>query len=777
MATKYQSGFLDTPIDLDELLNYNREGFDSAYLVLDMTARDEQGESTQIEEKIPLFWVSDISKSGNDFSWKFKSYTKVRVFMQVEIIDEQRNVVSRGEEFTQVFAEQEVSLTDKLPNVQYKDSQYYYRIRLWAPEDSVDEYFPSRRGVLFELERDYRYLRQTTVNGDIRYLYRFLMDRLEGQDRVDPLYLKKLINLICNPVNNRTFKLSRGNRGSFLRTIVHDPYGEEGHFGFNDGKMQFTIDDTNRFISDRHMLNSYINGKKVFRRDGATQSKIDGISRSYLKDGDIPDDATVELESTRSHLVESEKLVAKHLIQTEEDVNALYTEGITIPTPNVGSYLSHRDLSVFVRFKNSNSWKRVNPRRTKISVNFANDKRFSVTVRVKDSFIPKIGNELMVVSNNITDAMFFKTEAFNAMAKYYQVPCYFVPVAHVTETGEVITEFMDQIDNTEVYVNGYRLVPDVDFSLINVVLHGQIPSMILFKDMTHFGSKIEVNYLDHRKNSYFFMSELPDRDDGRGIVTLKEGSPPFIEGTFTIFANNKKLHSGQYDIINSRSLALKDIGTRKNVMIKFQHEEDELLTHLLELYRKNPPVEDVRAASIGQDKYVEEWLGKNSSEAVGESDRDEYVGLKYVYQLDERYNYFEQMYDMIRNSIAPDLDANNSNLFTNLKVSPVVMDFMKKLPTYFNHDISVNCNRSLNERRWEDNVSLFNPGRSYLIHTAVDRKFIQEMDCDFDCNVEGSIEFLTYLNENIPLILPYLNNNILIDCNAPQSKDNYKGLK
>jgi hypothetical protein len=778
MSTIYQSNFLDTPINLDELLQYNKDGFEKTHLVLKITARDEQGAETEKEEEIPLFMIAGLAKSGNNFTWKFKSYSKIPINMQIEIINEARDVIVRGQEFTKGFTVNEYTFNDKLPNIEYKDDQYYYRLRVWVPIEAVDEYLPTRRGVLFELEKPYRSLKETTIDGDIRFIHKFLMDRLENVTLVDPNYVKKLINIICNPVNNKVFKLTSGTKGRYLRTIRHDPYGEEASFGINDDKVQFTVDDANRFISDKHMLNSYINGKRVFRRDNNTQIKNDGISRSYLKDGDVPDNANVELESMRSHLIDSERLIVKHLIQTEEEVQQLYSEGITMRASNIGSYLSHRDLSVYVRFKNSNSWKRVNPVRTKIGVNFSNNKRFSVTVRIKDSFIPKIGNELMVVSNNITDAMYFKTDAFNQLANYYQVPCYFVPVTHVTESGEVITEFMSDIENTEVYVNGYRLVPNEDFALINVMLHGQIPSMLLFKDMTHFGSKIEVVYLDHRKNTYFFISELENRTDKRGIITLKHDSPPFIEGTFTIFANNKKLNSSQYQIINSRSIVLKgSVATRKNFMIKFHHDNDELLIRLLELYKANPPLEDRQAQSIGQWNFVENWLKKNSTEVLADTDKDSYVGLKYVYQLNEKYNYFEQMYDMIKGGIAPDLDANNNNLFTDLKESPVIMDFLKKLPLYFNHDISVNCNRSFNEHRWEDNVALFNPGRAYLIHTTVDRHFDKLMDCDFDCNVLDSVEFLTYLNENIPLILPYLNNNILIDCNESQSKDNYKGLK
>ena len=778
MATLIQSSYLNTPINIDEILEYNRDGFDRTHLTINIAAKDEIGASGETTEEIPLYMIQNLVKSDNTFTWDFVNFSKVNIRMEVEIIDKKRNIVNSGTIIEKGFNYDITQLSDMLPFKEYKGNQYYYRLRVSCPDEGWDSYYPSRQGILFQLTKDYPELKEKTINGDIRYAYDWLMDNIDESQPIDPEYLKKLINLICNPVNNKNFHITSGTKGVYLRTGNFDSYGEESSFGINEQKMQFTVDDINHYIADTHLLNSYINGKKVFRRDNNTQMKLDGISRAFLKKSDIPDNGTVELETFKSHLINAEQYMCKYLLQTDEDVNKIYTSGVDIPNNNIGSYHDSRDFSIYVRFKNSNSWKRINSLRTKLTINFSNDKKFSFNVLAKDNYVAKIGNEIMVVSNNVIDAMFYKTDAFNKLANYYQVPCYFVPISHVTENGEVITEFMDDIKDTEVYVNGYRLTPNQDFALINIFLHTQIPSILLFQDMTFFNSKIEVVYHDYMDNTYFFFSELPDREDGRAVVTLQDGSPPLIEGTFTIFANNKKLTSEQYNIINSKSLILKDVETRKNVMICFQHEKDALLERFLGLYMTNPPAEDLEAQSIGQDVYINGYINSHETEVITETDEDYYVGLKYVYQLDEKYNYFEQMYDMIKDNIAIDLDANNSALFTNLKENPVALD--KKpdsLPLYFNHDISVNCNRSFNVHRFEDNVALFNPGRSYLIFATVDRYFDKELDCDFDCNVEDSVEFLTYLNENIPLILPYLNNNILIDCNQAYDKANYKGLK
>lgn len=777
MATLVQSKYLDSPINIDDLLKYNKDGFDKTHLYLNITAKDEKGASSEKIEEVELFFIEAFLKNKNVFTWTFKNYSKLNIKMQVEIIDEKRDVIDRGEVIEKGFTVTEANIKSILPLKEYKGDYYYYRLRVFCPEDALDKYYPTRKGVLFKVDKDYKELKEMTVQGDIRYMDKFLMDRITNETVIDPNYLKKLINLLCNPLNTRVFKTTPGTRDNYISPIKHDSYAEDGSFGINEAKMQFTLKDVNDFISDKHQLNAYVNGKKIFKRDNNTQVKMDGISRSYLKESDVPDDATVELETFGNDVIDSEKILCKYLIETEEDVENIYTKGIEVYTNNIGKYFSHRDLALFVRFKNSNSWKRINPFRSRIQVNFDNEKRFSISVIVKDNYVPKIGNEIMVISNRIVNEMFYKINAYNLMAQYYQVPCYFVPVSQMTETGEVITEFMTDIENMEVFVNGYRLIPNVDFALINVPLHTQVPSMILFKDMLHFGSKVEVVYYDYRKNTYFFFSELPEREDKRAVVTLQDGSAPLIEGTFTIYANNKKVNNNQYEIINSKSLVLKNINTKKNIMIKFHHNEDELLIRLLDLYKKYPSKEDIEAKKIGQDKFVDQYIKSKNTPIVEEKDKDVYLGLKYVYQLDVKYDYFEQLYQMIKDGIAPQLDANNESLFTGTKENPIVMDFMKKLPTYFNHDISINANRPYNEHRFEDNVALFNPGRTYLINTYVDRNLLQDSDVVFNCNDDNSIEFLTYLNENMPLILPYINNNILIDCNVPHSKENYKGLK
>ena len=781
MAIKSQSNYKNTPFDLDEVLYYNQSYFDKTRLELEVTAKDKKGGTSSEDHLVRLYTVDDIVKIENAIQWNFTNFSNVNIQMKLEIVDEKRNIVAVGELKEHALATKDAIMRDMTINFDLiPNGTYFYRIRTFCEAEGWNEYYPTKQGVLFEIDHYELGIKEKTIEGTFRYEGKWLMDKVKAGEEhlVDPYYIRDLINTMCSPMNNRVFALNTAVKGSYYVKGKHDAYAQENSFGLHDVKLQFTMDDINELISDKYKMNAYVDGKKIFFTDVVTQQKLDGISRAYIQESDIPkDNSEVELETFRSHVIDSEEITCRYLLQTEEDVRNLYNDGILIKSDQIGSFHRSSDFSVFVKFKNSNFWKRVNPFRTKIAINFMGEKRYGLRVIIKDNYIPNIGNEIMIITNNIMNSMFYKTDAFNKLANYYQVPCYFVPVSHITSNGEVMTEFFDNIEHIEVYANGYRLIPEVDFTIVNIELHGQMPSMILFKDMTHFGSKIEVIYHDYMDNTYFFIRDIPARVDNRAIITLPENSPPFIEGTFTIFAQNKKLNYTQYDIINSRSIILKNVNTRKNVMIKFHHDNDDLLKRYLDIYKMYPPLEDRRAELIGQDNYIKEYLGDNKTQEIFETDVDYYIGLKYVYQLDDSYNYFEQIYDMIKNKVEPLLNANNLNLFKELKEAPVIMDYLKKLPLYFNHHISVNANRAFNIRRFEDNVALFNPGRTYLIYKYSDNRFNNLIDCDFDCNVQGSVEFLTFLNENISLILPYLNNNILIDCNEPQDRDNYKGLK
>ncbi|PTU25794.1 hypothetical protein DA469_21895 [Bacillus subtilis] len=299
MSIRFQSEFLNSPIDIDELLSYNTDGFDSTHLTLSITARDDNGATTEKDEEIPLFYIGELDKQKNQFSWNFKNYSKLEIYMQIEIINNNGDVITRGEKFKKSLSITDTLFTDNLPSVTYKNDEYFYRLRVWCVDEAWDSYFPNRDGILFKIDKDYKELREITINGDIRYMNKFLMDKLTNKNYIDPSYIKKLINLICNPVNNRVFKLTTGTKGKYLLTNKFDAYGEEANFGVNGEKYQFTMKDINHFISDRHKLNAYVDGKKIFHRDNNSQNKLDGISRSYLKEGDIKDDSTIELETFR----------------------------------------------------------------------------------------------------------------------------------------------------------------------------------------------------------------------------------------------------------------------------------------------------------------------------------------------------------------------------------------------------------------------------------------------------------------------------------------------
>lgn len=773
------SFFKDSPININQIIESHIGSFDKSRLNILINATDDKNNTSKKEVEIKLYSIANLIKNPDklEFSWDFINYSSSNIEMELEIIDEKRNILIQSDKIIKSYENNPINIITELKSKYINKDNLFYRIKLVCLKDNWEEYYPTRYGVLFNYKFNINNLKSKTIYGNIRNDYDFLMNYLNKGIELDQSILEKMINLLTNPIDNKTFFINDNNKERYLVETPFTNYAEENNFGIHDNKLKFPIDELKNFVSNKYELNSYINGKKVFYTDLHQQEKYDGIGISYLKNNDIKNNSTIELESNQNSLINEEKISCKYLLQTNEDVKNLYNDGIIIKTGILGKFHIPKDFSIYVKFRNSNFWKRVNPVRTKIKVNYFNDKKYSITVIIKDNYIPVIGNEIMLVSNNLTNKMYFKVNQFNNFCEYYQVPCYFVPVSHINEDGEIVTEFMDDIENTEIYVNGYRLIPNKDFTLLNLSLHNQVPSLILFKDMIKFGSKIEIIYLDELKNTYYFCNQLDTREDNRAIITLDKEYPPFIKGTFSVFANNKKLDSTKYLIANSHTIVFNNTDTRKNFMIKFHYKDNEKINYLLNLYNNITTYQDEQTELLGFNNYINKFITDNNIQSVLDTDKDSYLGIKFIYQLDTYYNYLKEMFNKIINNMECNLDCNNKDLFLTIKEKLISIDFTKLLPLYFNHDLFLNCNRSYNEKRFEDNISIFNPSRIYLLYQEADKNFKNNQDFIIDCNDLNKSTFLTFVNENIPIILPYINNNILIDCNNAINTKNFVDMK
>jgi len=779
MDTIKTTFFQNSPIDINEIVKYNNGGFDKTRINVLIKATDTNNNTTDKEQVVNLYDINTLVKDPTTmtFSWMFINYGKPTIDMQLEILDSKKNVLLQSDTLSRGYTNTPTNISTSVVPKNFKVKELYYRVKLLCNADNWEEYYPSRHGVLFTFASDSSQLKEKTIYGDIRNDYDFLLNYLKDGVNIDQTILENMIDILTNPVDDKTFTVTDVNKKKYLTSSQYTSYAEENNFGMHDSKLEFPMDELNNHISNKYKLNSYINGKRVFHTDMHQQQKNDGLGTSYLQDHDIPTNSTIELETNKDSLINEEEFSCKYLLQTDEDVKNLYGDGITLYSGKIGSYHIPRDFSIFVKFRNSNYWKRVNPIRSNTTVNFLNERKYSITVVIQDNYIPVIGNEIMVMSNNLINNMYFRINEFNSMCEYYQVPCYFVPVSHVNESGEIVTEFMNDITNTEVYVNGYRLIPDVDFTLINICLHPQIPSIFLFKDMAAFGSKIDIVYLDEIENTYYFTNKLEDRLDNLAVLKIPDTLPPLIKGTFTVFANNKKISSDKIIVANSKTLIFNGINTRKNFMIKYHFTNNDTLQYLLDAYKKITTYQDSQTTLLGEDTYLANLVAENGIQTVSDVDNDTYLGVRYIYQLSTAYSYIKELFSKIKLSINSDLDCNSQDLFNTIKEKVVSVDITKNLPLYFNHNLHINCSRPYNEYRFEDNISIINPSRAYLLYKTADAHFDNNEDFDIDCNDTNVVEFLTYLNENIPIILPYVNNNILIDCNKTIKKENYIGLK
>lgn len=786
MALIKDTFFQNVPIEIRDKILYNNNGigFEKTNLEITINARDIHGRTAEKSKTIKLWLISNLIKMNNIYEWKwdFINYSLVPINMQLEIIDENRQIIAQGKKITQAYNSIPITFRDKINYIPSRKDRIFYRIKLICYNEDWEYYYPSREGVLFQQLNPHQSIKEYTIDGDLRYEYDFMINKIKPTDIVSNDVLEKWIKKLVNPIDDKIYRVNTDEKEKYLLTSLYTAYGELNNFGLNGDKYRFPLKELDHYISKKYFLSAYIDGKKVYVTNRHTDQKLDGLATEYLLIDDIPDNTIVELESFSFDLIDEEHYSARRYIQSEQDMIDIYDKGITIPCDKIGRYHVPDDFILFVRFKNSNHWRRINPYRYKIRINYTNtNKAYSFQVTCLDTYVSKIGNELMIMNQYLLHRMYYKTEMYNKYCEYYQVPCYYVPVSHVGENGEIFTEFMSNVDNenVEVYVNGYRLYPLIDYTIVNMELHQQVPSIFLFKDTLNFGSKIEIVYLDELKNQYAFMNKLEDRQDGLAIWRLDNlGLPPLLQGTFTIFANNRKLNYSQYDIIDSKTLIFKNINTRRNFLLKFHYTDDPYLLQLYNKYKVAPKEKDIQVQLMGFERYISNYVSShNILPVIDDLLADKYLGLKYIWQLNDIYDYFKEIY--LRIVLQPEsnifFQCNNRDAFVNIKMNPILtVDSSKPLPTYFNHDIRINANRHWSIHNYEDNVSFFNPSRTYLAFQNSDHAFKNGENYRINCNNNEASIFDIYMNENIPLIIPYLNNDIEINCNKTVDIDDFK---
>ena len=82
-------------------------------------------------------------------------------------------------------------------------------------------------------------------------------------------------------------------------------------------------------------------------------------------------------------------------------------------------------------------------------------------------------------------------DRFAGYKEFYIAPNpLFVAISTTEGFIQHLNDLSNDIENTDIFVNGFRLYNDIDFTILNPLLHLQLPSMILFKDTINFERKL-----------------------------------------------------------------------------------------------------------------------------------------------------------------------------------------------------------------------------------------------------------------------------------------------
>lgn|GEM_PF-5217858 len=140
-----------TPLRFNISHVYNSATFEVAKLYLTIEALDEGNGLNSHTEDINLFEIQNLFKSGQEFYWSVRNYSKIPINMQLEILDSEGNPAGAGSVIktgTQtIFRE----FRDILDIYSYDEGNYFYRVKITSDTANWVTYYPNINGFPFEI--------------------------------------------------------------------------------------------------------------------------------------------------------------------------------------------------------------------------------------------------------------------------------------------------------------------------------------------------------------------------------------------------------------------------------------------------------------------------------------------------------------------------------------------------------------------------------------------------------------------------------------------------
>lgn len=756
--------------DVSTLLANNIENINKAKVNITSSFIDKEGNETIKKDIINMYRLYNFSQIPSELSFKysFENLSNVELEILVEIYEENGTNIKYSESvyYNRVnIIDDIIEINDVLFN---SKENYYYRFIVSCKDEDWTETYD---GILLTGIDDYIYILDESVLGGFSNVN---LDFNVGEI-TDPEYIKKLLIFYTNPKEEYEYIIDRD-----MESIIplnnytnyanrNDVYiGKPYEFGLYNNIDRLNIENISYIV--------HKNGKKLNPNEYTIEQGYDGLDKLYINRNKLERNDRLSITGIKADVFLNENHICKLTISDKDEINKLHTNGLVIKSHKIGSLSNGQDLFVYIRRKGETLSTRINPKRYHCIVEYNGKNRYGVRIYLQDNSVI-IGDELFVVEGRIVDENIFKVDSLNNPNDFNIVPCFYLPLSQITKnTGEFENKIDYLLENLSIFVNGYRLYNELDYILLQPSIHLELPIMILFKDIIPFGSTIECVNTASLENSFYFINEVQSYSNlDTAFIVLPENSYPLIETCFEVFCNNKKVPEKDYTIINKRILCFNKLTSKKNVCIKFYYRKSKYICNgnenftdvLLNMYNKYPNEADAKLNTMTPQQIINEYVNKPGFIVdIKETDKDIYNGLKYINQLDKQFDFLYDFYNELKENRIIDFDCNNMNRFSSSDKNIPING--RKLPALFNHDININFNNNLSGEVFKDNISIINTGRMYQIYDYFDscRENIGvNDDIILDCNDLNTFEYDVNLNENIRHNLPYINNDINIDCN------------
>ena len=596
-----------------------------------------------------------------------------------------------------------------------KDVEY---INIIARYGDSDEYIVDKLS-LDSIELKHK-LKQTGYNDEILLDFDRLFNRIYENKMIDDISF----DLICSLLNGMSHKKFESvndlSKYKLDKNITESANGTFVPLLSDMGSNHYAVNSApdNVRYRDHMRANIFVNGLKVPYKDVQNIFDMkDGVFTSYFRDKSISlntDKNIVDISMYSESLYSGEKEI--YTIRLDRDPNIAdklrSIDGYDFYLPTFSDYLDISYIQVYFKFRHGVYWSRINDRNYEIYIKERTAEYTTFNLKVFNEVLLKLGGEIHICLNDLDkkNEYIFKDTATNEIKRYKN---YFIPLLTMNENGSIITYYTEKSENIEVFVGGHMLTPYVDYKILNLPLHLQVPTLVLFKNPIKNDKKIEIsimkeNFLDATVKDYTKKS-LSSSDTYNATLNVFEQDSfnPMLENVFDVYINGYKVPSKYNTDNRSFDMIQTAMGIPKENRIdyiRFYLEDNEITKFLI----------TILSLKLIKDKTLKEVSKKNT----GDIDKQTFFNTVKYKDLDLLYDETDKENDgllyflfeivdnaFINNEIAI-IDCNDKNQLS--FGTDVLLDGARsfRLP-YITSNIKINTNTDYAKDFYKNDVKEF----------------------------------------------------------------------